>query len=104
MEYKQLGIAVAALTAFIIFYKRFLHRSDDKPHKPAVILISVLMLGGIYHANQPFLAEHGSAILSIVVCLLAIIVFMDIYESNVDEETTKQKFTIDTTGTITQHY
>ena len=103
MDYKGLGLVVAALTAFIIFYKRFLQRDGDKPHKPAVLIISALMLAGVYSANRPFLDKHGSDILSIVVCLLAVLVFMDIYESTDEESPLKQIFRIAPTGAITQH-
>ena len=103
MDYKELGIVVVALTAFIIFYKRFLQRDGDKPHKPAVLIISALMLAGVYNANRPFLDRHGGDILSIVVCLLAALVFMDIYESADKETPLTQIFRIDTTGAITQH-
>lgn len=102
LDYKELGIFVAGLVAFIIFYKRFLHRDSDKPHKPAVIIISVLMLLGVFKANRPFLEKHGSDILSIAVCILALIVFTDLYDSVNDETQSKQIFRIDNDGTITE--
>lgn len=103
LDYKGLGLVVAVLTAFIIFYKRYLQRDGDKPHKPAVIIISTIMLAGVYNANLPFLEKHGSDILSIAVCLLTVLVVMDMYESVAEESSSKQIFRIDTTGSITQH-
>ena len=63
LDYQGLGIFMVALIAFIIVYKRFLKRDGDKPHKPAVLIISTLMLVGVYSANRPFLDKHGSDIL-----------------------------------------
>lgn len=101
MDFKELGLVVAVLTAFIIFYKRFLHRDGDKPHKPAVILISALMLAGVYQTNRPFLEKHGGDILSIVVCLLAVLVLMDLYEAAPEDAPLKQVFRVEPTGTVT---
>lgn len=101
MEYKMLYLGMAALIIFVVLYKRYLHRDDDKPHKPLVILISGLMLAGIYNTNRPFLDKHGSDILSIVVCLLTALVFMDVYESVAENAPLKQVFRVESSGTVT---
>jgi hypothetical protein len=102
LDYKELGVFVAALVAFIIFYKRFLHRDGDKPHKPAVIIISVLILLGIFKSNRPFLDKHAGDIFSIAVCILTMLVFTDLYDTFGDESQLKQIFRINTDGSITE--
>lgn len=102
MEYKQIGMIVAALTAFIIFYKRFLERDGDAQHKPAVLIISAILLAGIVQTKRPFLEKHGSTIFSIVICLLAVVVFTNIYESVSDDSGINHIFRIDDAGIVTK--
>ena len=103
VDYKEISFIVVACILFIILYKRFLRRETDKPHKPAVIIISFMLLAGIYNAKRSFLEKHSSDIISIVVCLLSVLVFLDLYDSSEDERSSKQIFRIDSNGTITQY-
>lgn len=101
---KEIGLFVAALATFIIFYKRILRLDGDKPEKPGIIIISVLMIIGVCKANLPFLQKHSGDILSIVVCMLALLVFMDLYESSTGLDSSsslRQIFIIEPDGTVT---
>lgn len=102
MEGKDIAFIVAGLVVAVIVYKRFIHRTGDKPHKPAVILLSALMLLGIYYTNRPFLAIHGETIISIVVVFLLILVIMDAYESDFGEGANRIKIKVDSSGNVTQ--
>jgi magnesium-transporting ATPase (P-type) len=95
MDASQIGMVTAAMVAFVIFYKRVLHRSGDKPDRMAIIIISVFLLVNVYYVKRPFLAEHGENIMYIVLVMLLILTIMDIYENkDLDETDDKQTFTV----------
>ena len=92
---------VLVVCIFIAVYKRFFQKTDDKPHKPGIIIISILLLYFLFQSQRPFLLKHGEHIISITVILLVMVVLSDIYEvKHEPEEQDTQTVVIDTSGSV----